>query len=412
MPGFQSPELVALFEAYTSGPASLGATLTRARVDAGADDPLLVATGTDMAIFPGSGAAPLVESFRLSTRGFKELAGVSHLGPAMASLVNLRALDLMRDRRQSLGLTSDRQRSLEPTSDRWRVEAERLLRATETARAANSPALWRERIAVAAYRGREDAIAALVDYACALSSRYLRAVLADETLLTPEFLQREYLEAQGDAIGASVPFNAVMIATFFLTGLDIAHRIMRWLRSQRLDWTRLMVLICGQQGRPTSGVTWTSNSICQIILGASDMQLPLERMYIAPHAPSFAVADPQDLAAVSALEPRLRSVWFYTRAISELAPTMFSGYPRYAPEAYEAPRLRPETTVLADMPRIGGPDDMRTLTTRLRLVMEDPRQLLSGCVTDYAVEQLRANGNDPSAVVVPGLDGYRYPVGT
>jgi hypothetical protein len=54
---------------------------------------------------------------------------------------------------------------------------------------------------------------------------------------------------------------------------------------------------------------------------------------------------------------------------------------------------------------------MRTMTTRLRLVMEDPRQLLSGCVTDYAVEQLRLNGNDPAKVVVPGLDLYAYPTG-
>jgi hypothetical protein len=63
------------------------------------------------------------------------------------------------------------------------------------------------------------------------------------------------------------------------------------------------------------------------------------------------------------------------------------------------------------MPRILGPDDMLTMTTRLRLVIEDPRQLLSGCVTDYAVEQLRLNGNDTASVVVPGLDRYVYPTG-
>jgi hypothetical protein len=54
---------------------------------------------------------------------------------------------------------------------------------------------------------------------------------------------------------------------------------------------------------------------------------------------------------------------------------------------------------------------MVTMTTRLRLVIEDPRQLLSGCVTDYAVEQLRLNGNHPATVVVPGLDRYAYPTG-
>jgi hypothetical protein len=70
-----------------------------------------------------------------------------------------------------------------------------------------------------------------------------------------------------------------------------------------------------------------------------------------------------------------------------------------------------DTRELSEMPRILGPDDMLTMTTRLRLVVEDPRQLLSGCVTDYAVEQLRLNGNNPATVVVPGLDRYAHPTG-
>jgi hypothetical protein len=388
---FQSPELVALYDTYTAGPTSIGADLTRMTVKAGADDPLIVATGTDMAIFPGGGRPPRVKSFRLSTRGFKELAGIAHLGPALASIVNLH--------------------TLEPANPIWRKDAERLATATQSARAANSPALWRDRVAVEAFRGREDAIAAMVDYACAITLRYLAAVLADEAKLTPDFLRREYLEAKGGALGATVPFNAVMIAAFFLVALDTATRVIAWFSEQPLDWERAMVLIAGQQGRPTAGVTWTTNSVCQIILGAANRKLPLERMYIAPHARSFTVKDPDDLDAVRAFEEPLRSVWLYTRAISNLAPTMFAGYPRYAPGSYEPPVIGQDTRELAEMPRILGPDDMLTMTTRLRLVIEDPRQLLSGCVTDYAVEQLRLNGNDPARVVVPGLDRYAYPTG-
>ncbi len=388
---YQNPELVALFETYTAGPDSIGAKLVHMATDAGVDDPLIVATGADMAIFPGNGGLPTVQSFRLSTRGFKELAGVSHLGPAAASLVAMHRID--------------------PAGISWRAEAERLMAATERAREVNSVALWRDRIAVEAYRGREPAITAMIDYACALTLRYLRAVLDDESKLTPEFLRREYLEAKGDALGASVPFNAVMIATFFLAGLDISHRVTRWFKQHEIDWKRAMVLICGKQGRPTSGVTWTSNSVCQMIIAASDRRLPIERMYLAPHAPGFSVGDPVDPQALLAFEPPLRAVWFYTRAISELAPLMFDGYPGYAPGQYEAPVIGPGTTGLAEMPRIMGPDDMLTMTARLRMVIEDPRQLLSGCVTDYAAEQLRLNGNDYASVVVPGLDGYTYPAG-
>jgi hypothetical protein len=212
-------------------------------------------------------------------------------------------------------------------------------------------------------------------------------------------------------LGATIPFNWVMVATFFLTGLDISHRIIRWCREKELDWSRTMALICGKQGRPTSGVTLATNSIAQMILAASDHTLPLDRLYIAPHGPTLGLLTPGDLAPARAAEREFRSLWSYTRAIAELSPTMFEGYPRYAPDAYTPPSLTETTTELAEMPAITGPDDLRSMIARLRLVQEDPRQLLSGCVTDYAAEQLRRNGNDPRSAVVPGLDGVVYPTG-
>ncbi len=61
------------------------------------------------------------------------------------------------------------------------------------------------------------------------------------------------------------------------------------------------------------------------------------------------------------------------------------------------------------MPQIGGPEDWRAFNTRMRVIMEDPRQLLAGCVVDYAVDELQAHHNRPENVVVPGLDGTDYP---
>src|SRR3979490_2806612 len=112
---------------------------------------------------------------------------------------------------------------------------------------------------------------------------------------------------------------------------------MAWFKEQSVDWNRTMVLITGQQGRPIAGVTWTTNSFCQMILGASNKKLSLERTYIVPHAQSFTAKDPDDVDAVRAFEESLRSICFYTHAISNLAPTMLEGYPRYAPGSYEPP---------------------------------------------------------------------------
>jgi hypothetical protein len=190
--------------------------------------------------------------------------------------------------------------------------------------------------------------------------------------------------------------------------MDIAHRVLAWFARHAIDWPRAMAVIVGRQGRPTAGVTWTTSSVAAMMLGAARGQLPLERLYIAPHGPNFSVAQPVDLAAVRAFEQPLRELWCQTRAASELGPLMYDGYPAYSPVAAERLVLTPQTKAVGEMPEITHPDDWFALNTRLRVVLEDPRQLLSGCVTDYAVAQLAAHGNDPARVTVPGLDHTDY----
>lgn len=385
----QSPELLRLFETYTAGPHSIGAHLAALTGAATAGDPLIVATSADVVLFPGNGRAPEVEGFRLSTRGFKELAGISHHGPAVASILKMRLVD--------------------PEGPLWRVEAERLIAATRDAREANSVALWRDVIAVPAYRGRERKIAELVHYACVLTERYLQRALAQPTGFTAEDMRTHYLEGTGSAAGATVPMNAVMIATFFLVGMDISHRVIAWLDRHAIDWSRAMALVVGRQGRPTAGVTWTTNSVCAMLLGASRQTLSLDRLFIAPHASELPPGAASDPTALRAFETPMRQLWAHTRAVSELGALMYDGYPRYEPSSTVRPVLRADTHTVAEMPAIAGPDDWRALNTRLRVVLEDPRQLLSGCVTDYAVERLQAHGNDPTQVTVPGLDATPYP---
>jgi hypothetical protein len=386
---YQSPEFLDLFEVYTANAQSIGSNLTALTARLAPPGPLIVATGADFVLYPGDGRPPEVEGYRLSTRGFKELAAVSHFGPALASIARIRELD--------------------PHGPLWRTECERLLAATAAARKVNSPELWRDLIAVPAYRGRELAIANMVHYACEVTERYIRRVLEQPETFTAQDLRIHYLEAQGSGAGATVPLNKVAIATFFLVGMDTGHRVIGWFDRHEIDWASAMVLIVGRQGRPTAGVTLTTNAVASYILGASRYRLALDRVYIAPHAPPFNVARPLDLGAVVAQEEGMRKLWWYTRAMSDLAPVMYEGYPRFSPGAASRPRLGPDTTEVAEMPAIEGPDDWRALNTRMRVILEDPRQLLAGCVVDYAVDLLQRCGNDPAKVVVPGLDGTPYP---
>ncbi len=379
-------EFLRLFQTYTASATSIGGHFAQAAERATAGDPLIVATGTDIALYPGGGQPPTVDGFRVSTRGFKEMAAISHLGPALATLARLKEHD---------------------PAGVWRTDAQDLLDATRRTRAVNSTALWRDEIAVTAFAGRAAAIASMVDYACVVTERVLERSLADDAYLTAARLRAEYLD--GPAEDLPVPFNRVMVATFFLTGMDLGHRLITWFDALDLPWERTMGLIAGRQGRPTSGVTLDSNSVAGVILAASRGRLPSSRLLIAPHAPVFPMYDGQDTEAVQALETDYRRMWSLLTATSELGELMFAGYPRFEPRPHDLSELTPGTHSVHQMPAVGSPDDWLAMTTRLRVVMEDPRQLLSGAVTDYASTQLVLNANRPEAVTVPGLDGEPYP---
>jgi Domain of unknown function (DUF5624) len=385
-PEFESAALTELFTTYTATAESIGAHLAATVVREAARDPLLVATGTDMALFPGDGAVPAIEPYRLSTRGFKELAAVSHLGPAVATLARMRESN---------------------PAGVWRADAQRLLAACEAARAASSVELWRDKIAVRAFAGRERAIADMVDYSCRLTGRCLERALDDPSYLTMATVRRDYLEGPADHL--PVPFNRVMIATFFLTGMDIAHRLVAWFDDLDIAWEHAMVIIAGRAGRPTAGVTEESNSMAGIVRAAARGRMAPGRLFIAPHAPVFPAFDGATASAVGALEQEYRRLWASLHATSDLGARMFEGYPRFEARPPEHVTVGAHSVSVHEKPAVDGPDDWFTLTTRLRVVMEDPRQLLSGAVTDYASSQLVRNGNDPSAVTVPGLDAEPYP---
>ena len=406
---FENRELVSLFTTYTASPDSIGAHLAQAAVREAEHDPLLVVTGTDLVLYPGSGAAPVVEPYRLATRGFKELAGISHLGPALATLARLRELtgddcggDVC-DGRDQLGDGTP--------GGGWRADAARLLNAAKAARAASSTSLWRDQIAVRAFEGREEAIAAMIDYACLLTERFLYRALDDPAYLTMANVRRDYLEGQDGEGDLPVPFNKVMIATFYLTGMDIAHRLISWLDTAGIDWARAMVIFAGQAGRPTAGVTQESHSIAGVVRAVSRGRLAPERVFIAPHAPVFPPYDSaeNDTSPARDLEPGYRRLWAALHATSDLAGGMFEGYPRFAAPPTGQASIGADTETVHAKPALKGPDDWFALITRLRVVMEDPTQLLSGAVTDYASTELVVHDNDPSAVTVPGLDGEPYP---
>jgi hypothetical protein len=380
-------EFSKLYKIYTSDPDSMGQRLTSRMAEQSNDDPLLVITGSDAVLFPGSGKRPVVESFRKSTRGFIELASVSHLGTAVAWLVRLREL-------------------ADPV---WRTDAARLIDQIDRTRRINSEEIWREEIAVPALAGYESKIADMIDYSCTVTKAFLVAALADESLLNFRYLREHYLEPVGSA-AVPVPINDMMVATFALAFLDIGHRMIRWMRAQVTDWGRLMVMLSGRSGRPTAGLTWATNNMCHLLWKASDEQLLPERVYIAPHAPSFVLADMNDDEQLRKLNVQFREIWNSTRATVELARSMFEGFPAFETTVRPAPTVDAVGNMIVhEMPPLRSPDDRFTAITRLRLVMEDPGQLLANSVASFIIDQLFEHGNRPAEVFIPGFTNVAYP---
>lgn len=375
-----------LYDTYT-GPNSTGQHLTQHMVRLTEREPLLVITGADFVIFPGSGQPPIVESFRHSTRGFVELTAVSHLAPCIAWIFRLR----------ELGYAN------------WRDDAQRMLDSAGRVRAINDTRYWEKVVAVEAYRGYEAKIADMVDYACGVSSQFMRTCLEDERLMTFERLRTSFLDPI-DSATVPVPLNDVMVATFTLAFLDIAHRMIRWLRSQRLHWPRLMILLSGKSGRPSAGLTWQTNNNCHLLWQASEQRLSPENVQITPHGPTLVLSDLQDSVRVAEMERQVRQVFLHLRANIDLARTMFEGYPAFAKSIEEPPVIEATTKSLRAMPRLRSRDDRLTAITRLRFVMEDPTQLLSNSVAHFVIDQLCEHDNRPELVVIPGFSNVSYPI--
>ncbi len=366
-------EFAQLFQTFTEDPTSIGAELTRAMMDRNAGDPLLVSTASNMALFPGGGRPPQVESFRKSTRGFIEMTAVSHTPLAVAYIARLH--------------------ELRPDDAGWRRQLQRLIESAERTRAANTVAMWRDQVNLTAFASQEAKIVRMVEYTLAKSVGYMRRALQDPRLLAFDVLRERFLEAE------PVSMNDVMFATFCLAYVDIAWRIGSWLRGAGIDWPRAMVLVSGQSGRPTAGVTWASNNLCHLIWRSADGALAAERLYVMPFAPGFSVTDMPNADGMAKLEQTWRQLWCHTRASVELSREMFASAKPW--------QFTPSTA--RDMPRIDGVGDRVACIARLRRIMEDPQQLLSNCVADYVVDALCDNGFRPEAVQIPGFTNVDYP---
>jgi Domain of unknown function (DUF5624) len=360
---------------YPAGQATLGQMLTQSVIahDAahGAPGPLVMVVGSH--VYDSAGGARLgQEQFRADrSSGFFEMTAISHIGPALAYLAEIKA-------------TGD---------PRWKARLASLRDHTIAVRALNRRAAdnWLDRLDQPAWRTHNAEIRAMVDYACARTLAYIDQ-LGDGDRFTVSGVNTDFFN--GTSAQYPVPFVNVMIGTFMLEALRGASDVRNSLAGLKLDWPRAMVLVMSRAGtNVSSGLTVGTNWLVSFVEAVSGFTLPDDRIKIVPYAevrPSLGEAQlaPPDLAYY------VQRVWgplYYRKVVAD---QVFAGIPTiYLPD-------RPPLPGDYFVTQAGAIDQFMI---RMKHSLRDAREMLSNTVAFWMVAELAHRNWDPSAVDIPGL---------
>jgi hypothetical protein len=301
---------------YPAGQPTLGQMLTQSVIAkeraGGAPGPLVLVIGSTIYVYDAtSGSRLSQEQFRADREsGFYEMTAISHIGPALAYLAQIKANG----------------------DGRWKARLDSLRAHTAQVRALNQRATnnWLDLLNQPAWSAHKAQIRNMVDYACAVTLKYIDS-LGDGDSFTVSGVNEDFFN--GTSAQYPIPFTNVMIGTFMLEALRGAVDVRDALARLKLDWPRAMVLVSSRAGtNVSSGLTEGTNWLVAFLEAASGFTLPDDRIKIVPYAevrPSLGQAQlaPADLGYY------VQRVWgplFYRKVVSD---QVFAGIPTiYLPD--------------------------------------------------------------------------------
>ena len=360
---------------YPAGQPTLGQMVTQSAKEAagGASGPLVLVVGSDIYVYDAAGGARLgAERFRADrASGFYELTAISHIGPALAYLAQIKANG----------------------DARWQARLASLRTHTAQVRALNRRATdnWLDRLNQPAWSAHKAQIRSMVDYACARTLSYIDS-LGNGDRFTTAGVNDDFFS--GTPAEYPIPFVNVMIGTFMLEALRGAADVQGSLARLRLDWPHAMVLVSSRAGsNVSSGLTEGTNWLVLFLKAVSGFSLPDDRIKIVPYAevrPSLGQAQlvPADLAYY------VQRVWgplYYRKVISD---QVFAGIPTiYLPD-------RPPLPGDYFVTQAGAIDQFMI---RMKHSLRDAREMLSNTVAFWMVRELANKNWDAGAVDIPGV---------
>ena len=360
---------------YPASQPTLGQMVTQSAKESagGAPGPLVLVVGSDIYVYDTAGGARLgAERFRADrASGFYELTAISHIGPALAYLAQIKANG----------------------DARWQARLASLRTHTAQVRALNRRATdnWLDRLNQPAWSAHKAQIRSMVDYACARTLSYIDS-LGNGDSFTTAGVNDDFFN--GTSAEYPIPFVNVMIGTFMLEALRGAADVQGSLARLKLDWPHAMVLVSSRAGsNVSSGLTEGTNWLVLFLKAVSGFSLPDDRIKIVPYAevrPSLGQAQlaPADLTYY------VQRVWgplYYRKVVSD---QVFAGIPTiYLPDRQPLPGDYFVTPA-------GAIDQFMI---RMKHSLRDAREMLSNTVAFWMVRELANKNWDAGAVDIPGV---------
>ena len=360
---------------YPAGQPTLGQMVTQSAKESagGAPGPLVLVVGSDIYVYDTAGGARLgAERFRADrASGFYELTAISHIGPALAYLAQIKT----------------------NCDARWQARLASLRAHTAQVRALNRRATdnWLDQLNQPAWSAHKAQIRALVDYACGRTLNYIDS-LGNGDSFTTAGVNDDFFN--GTSAEYPIPFVNVMIGTFMLEALRGAADVQGSLSRLKLDWPHAMVLVSSRAGsNVSSGLTEGTNWLVLFLKAVSGFSLPDDRIKIVPYAEVRRSLGQAQLAPAD-LAYYVQRVWgplYYRKVVSD---QVFAGIP---------------TIYLPDRPPLPGDyfvtpaGAIDQFMIRMKHSLRDPREMLSNTVAFWMVRELANKNWDVGAVDIPGV---------
>ena len=358
----------------------VGEMQAQANIDRVSGD-LLLATSSDIVVYSGDPGHKLIckAPYRATLNsGFYEVTSISHTGIAIAYLALLKA-----DGRECW------QKHLDPMIDHLRQ-----IRADN--KVLDKSNHWLYQLDEPAWRGKEEGIRNMIDYATSMAANYLISVKQDNDLLSIDHVVDHFLNLSNDDYPVS--YNNVMIGTFSVAALASLYSLYTTISSANLDWSKTEVLLHNLSGMNFSaGLDTHTNWLCAAIKAIAGKDFDTERMLIVPYADIPASVGGDSLPDVD-FNYLSQVVWgaLYNRP----------GVSRKA-MAHVKDIKRPD---VADIPgnfKITGADEIGDFIQRLKFSVSDPKEMLSNTVGFWLSEEALDKDWDIDKIRLPGFtDGF------